>query len=711
MQLKGSAILRNSAFVLAVSFAAYAQTPVLITQPINNNILFTLAGNTRPEANAANDQGPVPDNMPITHILLQLQHSAQQEQSVDNLIDQLHDPNSTNYHQWLTVSQFGQSFGLAQQDLTTIAGWLQSQGFTVNSVYPNGMLMDFSGTAGQIKTAFHTEIHNLMVDGTPHIANMSDPQIPAALARAIAGIVSLHNFWPHPMFSPRGDYTFTNGDGFTEYAVVPGDLATIYNLSPLFKAGTVGTSQTVVVVEDSNLYSTADWTNFRTTFGLSAYTGGKLTEVHPASTGTNNCTSPGVNGDSIEAAVDAEYASAAAPNATIEVATCADTSTTFGGLIAIENLVNASTKAPPVISVSYGECEALNGASSNAAFNSAYQQAVTEGVSVFVAAGDDGAAACDRFVSAATHGIGITGWGDTPYNVAVGGTDFGDTYAGTNSTYWRSTNSKSYESAISYVPEIPWNDSCASVLVATIEGFTTTYGSSGFCNSSTGEADFLTTVAGGGGPSECATGAPSKSGVVSGSCKGYARPSWQTGVVGLPANKVRNIPDVSLFAANGLWGHYYPICYSDVSNGGASCAGAPDTWAGAGGTSFSSPIMAGIQALVNQANGGRQGNPNVVYYKLAASEYGTTGNAACSSTLGNAAASTCTFYDVTQGDMDLNCTSTVDCYLPSGTNGVLSTSDSSYLPAFGTTTGWDYATGIGTVNANNLVTNWKSVAP
>ena len=118
-------------------------------------------------------------------------------------------------------------------------------------------------------------------------------------------------------------------------------------------------------------------------------------------------------------------------------------------------------------------------------------------------------------------------------------------------------------------------------------------------------------------------------------------------------------------------------------------------------TSFSSPILAGIQALVNQKNGSPQGNPNVVYYKLAASEYGASGNASCNSTLGNAVASTCTFYDVTQGDMDVNCTGTHACFLPSGTEGVLSTSDKSYLPAYGTTTGWDFATGIGTVNANN----------
>jgi subtilase family serine protease len=706
---KSNVIFRYSALAVTLSLGAYAQAPALITQPINESRLFTLAGNTRAEAIPANDQGRVPDNMPIEHILLQLQHSPQQEESVNTLIDQLHDPNSANYHHWLTASEFGQRFGLSQQDLSTVAGWLRSHGFTVNSTYANGMLMDFSGTAGQIREAFHTEIHNLMVNGAPHIANMSDPQIPAALAPAIAGIVSLHNFWPHAMVDTRANYTFTS-NGFTDFAVVPGDLATIYDLNPLFKAGTTGTGETVVVVEDSNLFASADWTDFRKTFGLDRFTAGKLTTVHPApATGKNNCANPGVNGDSIEATLDAEYASAAAPNATISVATCADTATTFGGLIAIVNMVGSATP-PAIVSMSYGECEALNGAASNATFNSAFQQAVAEGVSVFVSAGDDAAAGCDNGAAAATHGVGITGFGETQYNVAVGGTDFGDTFAGTNATYWNSTNTTFFESAKSYVPEIPWNNSCAGVLASTIEGFATPYGSDGFCNSTAGQA-FLNTIGGSGGPSECATGAPASRGIVGGTCQGYARPSWQTGVVGLPSNEVRNIPDVSLFAANGLWGHFYPVCYSDTANGGASCAGAPDTWPGAGGTSFSSPIMAGIQALVNQKNGSPQGNPNVVYYKLAASEYGASGNASCSSTLGNAVASTCTFYDVTQGDMDVNCTGTHACFLPSGTEGVLSTSDKSYLPAFGTATGWDFATGIGTVNANNLVTNWKNAAP
>ena len=684
----------------------------LISAPIDNNQWVRLSGNTRPEVNAMNDRGRVPDGLAMQHMQMLLKRPAEREAALQRYIEILHDRASPNFHRWLSNATFAQRFGLAQQDLSIITAWLRQQGFTVNTVYPSTMTIDFSGTAGQVLAAFHCEIHHLDVGGAPHIANTTDPKIPAALAPAVAGIVSLHDFRPHTNFKRRPAYTFTT-DGTTYHAVVPADLATIYNLNPLFAAGISGQGQTIVVIEDTNVYSTADWTTFRTTFGLSTYTSGSFSQVNPAPpSGTNNCTNPGVvSGNEIEAELDAEWSSAAAPSAAIVLASCADTTTTFGGLIALQNLVSSSSP-PAIVSISYGECEAENGATANAAYYAAYQWAVALGTSVFVSAGDEGAAGCDADQATSTHGIGVNGFASTPYNVAVGGTDFGDSYARTTGTYWSSTNSATYGSALSYVPEIPWNDSCASSLIATVEGYSATYGSSGFCNSATGIADFLTTASGSGGPSGCATGAPATSGVIGGTCAGYAKPSWQS-LVGNPADGVRDLPDVSLFAANGVWGHYYIYCDSDTADG-VACAGAPSSWSGAGGTSFASPIMAGIQALVNQKTGARQGNPNYVYYTLAASEYAS--GLACNSSSGNGASSGCVFYDVTLGDMDVNCekvtvkeTSTLyDCYDPSGSYGVLSTSNSSYAKAYGAISGWDFATGIGTINANNLVSYWNS---
>jgi subtilase family serine protease len=696
--------------------AAAEAAPRLITERSDERSTVTLHGCVRPEANERNDRGRVSDSLVLDHMQLQLRRPYEREQSLETLIDQLHTPGSPQFHHWLKPKQFGDQFGASTADTDAVTNWLTRHGFTVNQVYPNQMVIDFTGTARQVRDTFHTEIHHLLVNGEQHFANMADPQIPAALAPAIVGVVSMHDFRPRSMFRRRAQhwmgkqFTFTQ-QGTTFEAVVPADLATIYNLNPLFAAGYSGQGQTVAVIEDTNVYSTKDWTTFRSTFGLSSYTSGSFTQVHPTSD-SDNCTNPGdVTASDAEAILDAEWASAAAPSAKIELASCADTNTTFGGLIALENLLNGTSTPPAIVSISYGECEVLNGTAANAAYFSAYQQAAAEGVSVFVSAGDDGAASCDDGDTQATHGIGVSGFASTPYNVAVGGTDFGDTFARTNSTYWGSTNAATFGSALSYVPEIPWNDSCASGLLSSYMGFATPYGSTGFCNNTTnttGQANFLTTTAGSGGPSSCASGGPSVAGVVSGTCQGNPKPAWQSGLLGNPADGVRDLPDISLFASNGVFGHFYIVCYSNTAGEGAACTGSPSAWTSAGGTSFAAPILAGIQALVNQHTGERWGNPNPTYYSMARAEYGSSGSAACNSVNGRAIGTSCVFYDITQGDIDVDCTGSDNCYLPSGTNGVLSTSGNAYNPAYGAGTGWDFATGIGSINAYNFVMSWPT---
>jgi subtilase family serine protease len=413
------------------------QAPVIVNQNIDENNQAALPGNTRPEATPQNDGGAVPDNYFMEHMLLQLKRSAEQEQALQQYLQELQTKGSPNYQRWLSAQEFGERFGVSQIDIDTLRRWLEKHGLTVNVVYTSGMVIDFSGTAKQVRDAFHTDIHKLRVHGKNHVGNINDPKIPAALAPLVAGIVSLHDFAPHTMHEMRksGSFTFNDGFGGTAYAVAPPDLATIYNLNPLFNAGFTGQGQTVVVVEDTDIFSKADWTAFRSKFGLSKYTAGSFKTVYPAPvSGTNNCIKPGIVGQNdAEAILDAEWASAAAPSAAIEMATCADTTVTFGGLIAIQNLINASSLPPAIMSVSYGQCETENGAAANAAYNSVYQQAVAEGVSVFVAAGDSGASGCDNSVAQATHGIGVNAFASTPYNVAVGGTDFSDTYSGNNS--------------------------------------------------------------------------------------------------------------------------------------------------------------------------------------------------------------------------------------------------------------------------------------
>ena len=549
------------------------------------------------------------------------------------------------------------------------------------------MVIDFSGNAGEIREAFHTEIHELDVDGERHFANMSDPKIPAALAPAIVGVVSMHNFKPHALFVPRSNYTFA-GCGSDCFALVPADFQTIYNLTPLYSAGITGSGETVAVVEDTNSFGN-DWKTYQTKFGLTSY-GGTLTTKHPNS--EKNCTNPGINinGDDGEADLDVEMVTAFAPGAKVERDSCADGATfaTFGGLIAIENLVNEASP-PPIVSMSYGVCEAINGASANAAFLSAFQTAAGADVSVFVSSGDSGASTCSHNLEFAITGIGVTGWGETIYNVSVGGTDFEDVYNASEggaalSTYWNSTNSPTFGSAKSYIPEIPWNDSCASFLIYHVEGFSAPYGTSGFCNSTIAAQDgLLNTAAGSGGPSGCATGAAflnataTISYIEDTTCQGYAKPPWQTGIFGNPADGVRDIPDVSLFAGNGVWGHYIIICYSDSANGGVPCTGDPSGWYGVGGTSAAAPAMAAIQALIDQKWNKAEGNPNPTYYAIAKSEFGSTGNSTCYSIHQTSASSTCKFYDITQGDNDVTCrfnsTFHADCYRPTGTNATLGT--------------------------------------
>src|SRR5438445_9801684 len=336
----GFAFLSMLALVYAVS-PAHAQTvemgrhsPPRITQNIDEGNLVRLTGNTRREAKAENDRGAVADDFRVEHMLLQLYRSLEQEQALQQFIEELHDPNSPNFHKWLTAQEFGGRFGVSQQDLDTLARWLESHGFQVNVVYPNGMVIDFSGNAGQVRKAFRTEIHHLEVKGEKHVANMNDPSIPAALASIVTGVVSLHDFRPqtmHKMHEPRP--SFTSGGNFV---MAPADLATIYNLNPLFSAGYSGQGQTIVVIEDSDVFSMADWSEFRSKFGLSGYTSGSFTQAHPAPpSGQNNCRSRGTfPPNSAEASLDAEWASAAAPSAAIQLAACRDTRTTFGGLIA-----------------------------------------------------------------------------------------------------------------------------------------------------------------------------------------------------------------------------------------------------------------------------------------------------------------------------------------------------------------------------------------
>ena len=667
----------------------------LITRAVDNNALVVLRGNTRPEAKPENDRGPVAEALPLDHMTLLLRRSPEREAAFDRLIDALHDPASPHYHHWLDAAEIGDQFGPANADLATLKNWLAGRGFRVNFVHADRMTIDFSGTAGQLRTAFHTELHRLDVAGEKHVAAMQDPSIPSALAPAVVGIVALNDFRPRPQSGKPSVAPCVPGSC---EPVTPRDLATIYDFRPLYLRDFIGRGQRIAVVNNADAANLADWKTFRSTYGLAAYVSGSLTQIHPQPVGGFNCGDPGASANAMEAIADAEWSSAAAPGAQILLAVCQDTFSQDGLLTAVTNLEEQSrTTRPQVISLSYGECEADLGVTVNAAYNAAFKNAVAEGISVFSASGDQLMAGCDKQNGGGSdHGPAVSGLASTPYDVAVGATDFGDTYHNTVRTYWTGATLISFPSAKSYIPEIPWNSSCGSSLISRALGFPA---DDSFCNNpSVVSLDFNRLTGTGGGNSGCATGFPTSEGIVSGTCAGYKAPSWQRAVLGLPANGIRRYPDVSIFGASYSWNHTYVLCAT--SAGGCK--------PGYGGTSFSTPIMAGIQALVNQkmkATTG-EGNPNVVYYKLAGAEYKSPATrAACNSTKGIGISKSCVFHDVTEGNIGTFCFTTgPDCLTSVILYGLLQ-------PVYSATEGWDYATGLGSVDVANLADAWPTVAP
>ena len=573
--------------------------------------------------------------------------------------------------------------------------------------------IEFSGTARLVQEAFHTEIHRYNVRGEEHIANTSDPGIPEALSPVVEGVLSLHNFFTKPMHRELGSFHRdaktgkwepenpdlllkpmfgVNVSGSQFELVSPYDFATIYNALPLWNAGIDGTGQTIAIAGRSDI-NLSDVATFRSAFGL------------PANTPTVivNGPDPGEpsEGDRVENTVDVEWAGAVAKGATIKFVTTKSTMTTDGALASALYIID--NNIAPIMSFSYGECELGLGTAGNAAINSMWQEGAAAGITEFVASGDQGAAACDGGHAApylSQYGLAVSGTASTPYNVAVGGTDF--RWPNLAGSYWGSANNPStLSSALGYIPEVPWNGTCTSDDVLLLLGFTGAgYDAAQTCNriwliNQSGfplYATLLNAEGGTGGASACTT--PSANTVAS--CSGgYVKPTWQTGS-GVPEDGKRDVPDVSLFASAGTLNSAYVFCDTELG----ACDYTSSTNAigqGIGGTSVSSPAMAGIMALVLQKIGGApQGLANPVFYQLAAQE----NLASCNSntvTGGN----NCVFYDTTSDNNKVPCLSgSPNCIIETAGDAV------GVLSSYSTTTGYDLATGLGSVNVNNLVNAW-----
>ena len=570
-----------------------------VTKAIDGQDTVVLAGNRHPLATSELETGPVPSDYRMQNMMLVLRADPAQEQSLEALISAQNDSASPLYQQWLSPEAYAERFGIATGDVATITAWLQSQGMVIEQVVSGGRQILFTGTAAQVEAAFHTSMRAYLVDGEIHYANATDPEIPRALSEVVSGVLSLHDFPLRPANVPSITSQPENTwyyNGIPQSALVPQDLAKIYNAIPLYAAAIDGTGQSIAVLGRSNI-DLAEVRTFRKSFGLPA----KDPQIILAGT------DPGLvcGGDEFEAYLDVEWAGAIAKNATIKFVVAASSRTTDGIYLAAQYAV--SHNVAPIVSLSYGLCERLLGASGNAFMNTLWQQAASQGMSVFVASMDSGAAGCDPMEAAvATGGLGVNGLGSTPFNTVVGGTQFDDVYNRT--TYWAASNDPvTQASALGYIPELAWNESRGAGLFASGGGVSTI----------------------------------------------YAKPAWQFGL-GVLADGKRDIPDVAF--ASAIQEPYK--------------LNADKKLMGAGGTSAATPVFASIMALVMQKVGKPLGVVNPVLYALAYNQNYNKGAAI--------------FHDVTQG------TNTVP-----GVTG------------YGAGPGFDMVTGLGSVDAAQLVNHWQ----
>lgn len=827
-----------AAFVSTGAVAQAVASQARITAPIDESELVTLKGNVHPAAIAQNDRGPVSGSFALPDLTLVLSRGPEQQAAFDAYVQSEYDSGSSNYHQWLTPAEIGTRFGPASSDIAAVTSWLTSHGFTVKNVSPDGMTIRFAGTASLVQSAFHTSIHNLSVNGVAHYANMTDPQIPAALSPVVVGIKALHNFLPHPLHREGSKVQFNKdlgkwqrvastttglsgsktpfassaaastglrpqfginvGSGSSAYLeedVTPWDFATIYNLPSGWPTSNNGSGQTIAIAGTSEI-TQSDVTTFRSTFGLPALSGFQQIDTNGLATmctSTNPSAACGI-GDLDENTLDVEWSGAVAPGANIALVVTGQNSAGSIDTVYDSAQYVIQNQTAKILNVSYGECELFQGTTENVAIYDLWQTAAAEGISVFVAAGDSGSPSCDDggdsigWPYSAQYGLSVSGLASTPYNVAVGGTDFSWCKPVYNSSgnltgcpsssnsqgstaYWNTSSSgnsstEPYESALGYVPEIPWNDTCENPILASyIEslvpltlGGTVPTNPEGACdwvqanwynlyvNSQGGImlAPYIDTVGGSGGASSCvsnnadtdannptcntgATSVANGSGSIALFNNGWQKPSWQTGVTGIPNDSVRDLPDVSFFAGDGALNSAYLVC---ISAEGSSCTysdTSENTAEEFGGTSFASPAMAGVMAIINQKAGAAQGLPNAELYKLA----GRQTYSSCSAE--GPPSSSCYFHSIDEGTNSMPCdlgASVGGAYYDNGwefytpyagidspnctalnsgdTVGTLVSSGTT--PGYNATAGYNLATGLGSLNVANVVNAWTSDA-
>jgi hypothetical protein len=697
----------DSAAAAQASFAQPA-IPARITQAIDETQLVRLKGNVHPLARPEFDHGSVADSTSVKRGLLLLQRSAEQESALRDLLDEQQIKDSPNFHRWLTPQQFGAQFGPADSDIQALTGWLARQGFHDVKVSPGRTTIEFSGNVAQVRSAFHTEVHTFLLQGRSYIANASEPQIPAALAPVISGIYGLHNFRPKSLLHRVKDFhkenstvvgkTVTFGCGTNGatpcFGVAPADFAKIYNIPATVSGNLPGTGVTIAIVQDSNL-NVSDVQQYRALFGLANNFGNSNIILNGPDPGVQDPTT--ISGDEAEADLDAELSGAIAPGATIKVVVSENSDSLGAPGIDLSAVYIIDNNIAPIMSESFGTCESpSNGV--EPFYGQLWEQAASQGITVLVATGDNGSDVCDAFASTqqdfASSGLSISAIASTPFNVAVGGTDFA--YGNSPSTYWGAGSTT--EAALSYIPESTWNNGCAA---------TATTGSLATCTAAiitqnTNNLDFADVEGGSGGQSSVTTN---------------TRPSWQSGITP-PADTLRDIPDISLYSAiNSNSNTFIIMCEADAQSGNPCSiqSGQVPQITPVGGTSAAAPAFAGIMAMIVQQQGGdpsgRQGNANHVLYNLYKKNIGSASKI-CASSAANVSAAGCIFYDVVTGNNSVACVGgSKNCSNTStaaNQYGVLVDPANTTTPAFAAVAGYDKATGLGSVNVSNLLTNWSS---
>ena len=539
-------------FAFIGSLPAFAAPPASrLAERLDSGRTFVLPGTIEPRLAKAVDEGEAEPSLTLPGITLHFKMTDAQQADLDQLSQAQQDPTSPHYHQWLTPEQFADRFGMSQSDLLQITEWLQQLGFSDIQPARSRRFVVMAGTASLVQLAFGTAIRRYRVDTKLHYANSSDPVLPRALIGVVGAIRGLSDFHPRPhgiQSSLRPRFTSSlSGNHF----MAPGDFAAIYNVAPLYNSGINGSGQKIAIAGQTDI-KVSDIEAFQTASGL------PIKDPQVMLYGSDPGT---VAGDETEADLDIEWSGAVARGATIVFVNSQDALTS--AIFAIDHNLGQ------VLSISYGLCEAQTPSAQVREFNAVFQQANVQGITVVAASGDQGAADCDGPVganaqppSSASQGLAVDFPASSPYVTGAGGTEFNEN----GHTYWSATNNATAGSAISYIPEMTWNDTATDKVLS----------------SSGGGASIL-----------------------------FAKPSWQQGT-GVPADGFRDVPDIALNASPDH--DPYLICSAGwCTNGYRNSQTFLDV---VGGTSAAVPSFAGIVALINQKMHSSQGNINPALYAI-----------------------------------------------------------------------------------------------